>query len=350
MHGRGEVRDEAEQRRVELGVDVADLHDLGRVRSHRRVDLVGQLEVELLGDRQQPAEQLRLRALDAHEREAELLGAVEECLRELVLLVRGHVAVAAAAHVEVGAERAGVEAVLVEGRAPRAHELVSHVGIGRQHLRGDDLDARGRCRARRPGSSRPSKSYQPARNSALAEYSVSPSENGSSSAFGGGGVTAVVECRCRRIPVRDGQLQRLVHEVGNVHAGTAVLAGSNLHVRQAQLADELGRCAARRGQQGCSVVAMSKGCSWRYQSSFALRGQVRERIADTAQFQGQVPGGDILAVDGEPQAGDRGEPQAPVPRQGQGKRETVGMGAEACIVKKSVWHCCSLYWEMGWVR
>ena len=81
------------------------------------MDLVGKLEFEVLGERQQPAKQLRLRALDADERETELLGAVEECLRELELLVRGHVAVAAAAHVQVGAEGARGEAVLVEGVA-----------------------------------------------------------------------------------------------------------------------------------------------------------------------------------------------------------------------------------------
>ena len=44
--------------------------------------------------------------------------------RELELLVGRHVAVAAPAHVEVRAERAGVESVAVERRAPGAHELV----------------------------------------------------------------------------------------------------------------------------------------------------------------------------------------------------------------------------------
>ena len=60
-----------EPRRVDLGVGLADLQHLGRVRADRRVDLLAELEVELLGDRQQPAEQLGLGALDAHQREAE---------------------------------------------------------------------------------------------------------------------------------------------------------------------------------------------------------------------------------------------------------------------------------------
>ena len=53
----------------------------------------------------------------------------------------GHVAVATAAHVEVRAERALVEAVLVEGGSPVAHELGRDDRVGRQHLRRDDLDA-----------------------------------------------------------------------------------------------------------------------------------------------------------------------------------------------------------------
>ena len=105
------------------------------------MDLVGELEVQLLGDRKQPAQQLGLGALDAHEREAELLGALEHQLAELELLVGRHVAVAPAAHVEVRAERALVEAVLVERGAPGADELVRDLRIGRQHLGCDDLDA-----------------------------------------------------------------------------------------------------------------------------------------------------------------------------------------------------------------
>ena len=62
-------------------------------------------------------------------------------LAELELLVGRHVAVAAPAHVEVRAERALVEAVLVERRTPGADELVGDHRVRRQHLGCDDLDA-----------------------------------------------------------------------------------------------------------------------------------------------------------------------------------------------------------------
>ena len=87
-----------------------------------------------------------LGALDAHQREAERVRAAELGDGELVLLVLRHVAVAAAAHVEVAAERAGHEAVPVEGVPPVADELVGHLGVGADRLRGDDLDARADAR------------------------------------------------------------------------------------------------------------------------------------------------------------------------------------------------------------
>ena len=119
---------------------------LGRVRAERRVQLPAHRQVELLGHRQQPADQLRLGALDAHQREAERVRAAELGDGELVLLVRRHVAVATAAHVEVAAERARHEAVPVEGVPPVADELVGHLGVGADRLRGDDLDARADAR------------------------------------------------------------------------------------------------------------------------------------------------------------------------------------------------------------
>ena len=120
VHGRAEVGDEAEPRRVDLGVGLPDLQHLRRVRADRRVDLPAERQVELLGDRQQPADQLGLGALDAHEREAERVRAAELGGGELVLLVGRHVAVAAAPHVEVAAERARHEPVPVEGVPPVA--------------------------------------------------------------------------------------------------------------------------------------------------------------------------------------------------------------------------------------
>src|SRR4029453_2698948 len=50
--------------------------------------------------------------------------------------------VAAAGHIEARADRARVDPVTVERVAPRAHELVGHDRVPRQHLRSDDLDAR----------------------------------------------------------------------------------------------------------------------------------------------------------------------------------------------------------------
>ena len=61
---------------------------------------------------------------------------------ELVLLVRRHVAVLAAAHVEVGADRARLQSVPLDGVAPEAHEVLVDVGVGAQHLRDVELDAR----------------------------------------------------------------------------------------------------------------------------------------------------------------------------------------------------------------
>src|SRR5829696_8848686 len=141
VHGRAEVGDEAQPLGADLLVGLADLHHPGRVRAERGVQLPAHRQVELVGHRQQPADERGLGALDAHQREAEGVRAAELGDGELVLLVRRHVAVAPAAHVEVAAERAGHEAVPVEGLAPVADELVGHLGIGADRLRGDDLDA-----------------------------------------------------------------------------------------------------------------------------------------------------------------------------------------------------------------
>src|SRR3954447_10451790 len=142
VHGRAEVGHEAQSRRVDLGVGLADLHHLRRVRPERCVQLPAHREVELLGERQQAADQRRLGTLDPDQREAERVRAAELRRGELELLVLGHVPVAAATHVEVAAERARHEAVPVEGVAPVPHELRGHLRIGANRLGGDDLDPR----------------------------------------------------------------------------------------------------------------------------------------------------------------------------------------------------------------
>src|SRR4051794_33187577 len=142
VHGRAEVGDEAQPGRVDLGVGLPDLQHPRRVRAERRVQLPAHGQVQFLGHRQEPADERRLGALDAHQREAERVRAAELGGGELVLLVLRHVAVAPPTHVEVAAERARHEPVPVEGVPPVAHELVGHLGVRADRLGGVDLDAR----------------------------------------------------------------------------------------------------------------------------------------------------------------------------------------------------------------
>src|SRR3954452_15756845 len=114
VHRGAEVGDEAQARRVDLGIGVPDLQHLGRVRAERCVQLPAHRQVELLGQRQQAPDQLRLGALDTHQGEAEGAGTAELDSLYLELLVGRHVPVPAASHVELAAERTGHEPVPVE--------------------------------------------------------------------------------------------------------------------------------------------------------------------------------------------------------------------------------------------
>ena len=213
------------------------------------MDLVGELQLELLGDRQEPAQQLGLRALDAHEREAELRRAAEQRLAELELLVGRHVAVAAPAHVEVRAERARVEPVPVERLAPGAHELVGHDRVRRQHLRGDDLDARPDAELGDPVEQ--AREVEPAGAELGARRVEREAELervvlGGRRAAAGTSPTSAGGAASRSVTV---SVSACFTMFGTYMPGPAVGARRDLHVRQAQLAEELDLVglAERRG-------------------------------------------------------------------------------------------------------
>ena len=85
-------------------------------------------------------------------------------------------------------------------------------------------------------SSSPSKSNQPARNSALAEYSVRPSCERVGVGRRGAAAAHPGRARGMRHPGRHAvSVAYVVHDVRDVHARSAVLARRDLHVRQAQL-------------------------------------------------------------------------------------------------------------------
>ena len=141
MHGRAEVRGETEAVGLQLVVHLAHLQHLRVVRSRRRVDLVAELLVVLLGQRQQAAQQLLAVRADHDLLEAERVRGLQLTREEVVLLVGRHVALLAATHVEVRADRAGLESVAIHAVAPELDELVVDVGVGAQHLGDVELDA-----------------------------------------------------------------------------------------------------------------------------------------------------------------------------------------------------------------
>ena len=295
------------------------------------------MRFELLGDRQQAAQQLGLGALDAHEREAELLRALEHDLAELELLVGRHVAVAAAAHVEVGAERALVEPVLVERGPPARDELVRDDRVGRQHLRGDDLDARA-----------------DAELGDAVEQAVEVEPAGAE--LGAGRVEREAELegvgvgrRRRRRHVR--------HE----------RRGCGIPIRRRQRRATAARSWARTcpGPPSCpgAICMYGRRSSpkistwWRLAERdrrlaahdeqrvllqvpehVALLGQLVERVAHALQLEGDVGGRHLDAVDRDLERADRRQPQAAVPGQGQRERETLGVDAQAVFGDESVGH------------
>ena len=142
MHRRGEVGGESESVGLQLVVHLAHLQHLRIVRTRRRVDLVAELLVVLLGERQQAAQQLLAVRADDDLLEAERVRGLELTREEVVLLVGRHVALLAAPHVEVRADRAGLEPVAIHAVAPDLDELVVDVGVCAQHLGDVELDAR----------------------------------------------------------------------------------------------------------------------------------------------------------------------------------------------------------------
>ncbi len=336
VHGRGEVGDEAEQRRIELGVRLAHAQDRLGVRAHRRVDLVRELQLAVLRDRQQPAQELGLGRLDAHERESELLRPLEHERREFELLVGGHVAITPTPHVEVGSEGALDEPVPVERRAPRAHEVVADDRIGRDHLGCHDLDAGTDPEFRDPVEQ--AVEVVPAGTELRAGGVEREPELERIGVDGGRrGRHLVRERRGRGIRVDDRQRPRVAHHVRHVQPGAAVGPGCDLHVRQAQLAvqHDVVRLAERDrlGETGDEQRVLLQE-----PQRLALLGQLVEAVRVVAELEPEVIGIHRLSVDGERERRDRRQPQAAVPGDRQPKRESVGVGTEAVVVDESVRH------------
>jgi hypothetical protein len=307
------------------------------------VDLVGELQVQLLGDGQEPAQQLGLRALDAHEREAELRRPAEQRLAELELLVGRHVAVAAAAHVEVRAERARVEPVAVERLAPGAHELVGHDGVRRQHLRRDDLDARPDAELGDPVEE-------------AGEVVPSRPELGARRVQGQAELERVGIRRGRRrrdirhqrrrrgIAVGHRQGQGLLHDVRHVHAGAAVGTRRDLHVRQPQFAEQLDLVRLAEGRR-LRPGDDEQRVRLQVPEHVVLLGQLVERVAHAVELEREVLGIHRLAVDGEAQRRHRRQPEAAVPGQGERERQPIGVGPKAGVVDESVRHGSCPVWD-----
>ena len=140
-HGGAEVGDEAQARRADLLVELADLEHLRRVRPQRRVDLPAQGEVEVLGhgisrrissglalwirtSGKPSARALRNRvAVNSYSSS----GVMSRSRRRPMSRLQPN--------------ELGTKPVPVEGSAPVADELVGDLRVGAQRLRGDDLDA-----------------------------------------------------------------------------------------------------------------------------------------------------------------------------------------------------------------
>jgi hypothetical protein len=220
-----------------------------------------------------------------------------------------------------------VKPVLVEGLLPGTGEVIRDVRIRRQDLGGHDLDAGADAQLRH--TVQQAVKVVPA-GPELGAGRVQGEPKGERVLFGfrrGRRDRGGQGRRLRRL-VRDGQFQCLVHEVGDVHSGSAVLSRGDLHVGQAELPDELDGVLPAQGHRG-APLGDQQGMFLEVPEGFALGRQVRKRVADAAQFQGQVIGRNVVPVNGEPKAGNGGEPQAPVPRQRQGQCEAFGVGAEA---------------------
>ena len=168
VHRRGEVGREAEALRLQLVVHLAHLQHLRVVRSRRRVDLVAEVLVVLLGQGQEAAQQLLAVRADHDLLEAERVRGLQLPREEVVLLVGGHVAVLATPHVEVRAHRARLEPVLLERVEPELHERVVDVGVGAQQLGDVELDTRADALFGDGGDQRLGR-VQPAANSLVIE-------------------------------------------------------------------------------------------------------------------------------------------------------------------------------------
>ncbi len=136
-------------------------------------------------------------------------------------------------------------------------------------------------------SSRPSKSNQPARNSALAEYSVRPSLNGSASVAGGRRRNIPDERRGCGIPVDDRQVAYVVDDVRDVHAGSAVLARRDLHVRQPQLAVQHDVVLFAEGDGMLSLHDQQR-VLLQVPQHLALLRKLGERVPPTAELEREV--------------------------------------------------------------
>src|SRR5918993_3499906 len=120
-------------------------------------------------------------------------------------------------------------------------------------------------------ASRPSKSYQPARNSALAEYRVSPSLNGSASVAAGGGATSDTSAGAaasRSVEVRVSVWRT---KFGTYMPGPPSCPGAICMYGSRSSPTIATSCVSPRAI-GLSRRTMSSGCSWRYQSTSLCSG------------------------------------------------------------------------------
>ena len=216
------------------------------------------------------------------------------------------------------------------------HELVRDDRVGRQHLRGDDLDAR--ADAELCDAVEQAVEVEPAG----AEFGAGRVER--ESELEGVGVGrrrrrrhVRYERRGCGIPIRRRQLERLPHEVGHVHAGAAVLPRRDLHVRQAQLADDVD--LVRLAERDRRLAAHDEQrVLLQVPEHVALLGELVERVPHALQLERDVGGRHLDAVDRDLQRADRRQPQAAIPGQGQREREAIGVDAQAVFGDQSVGH------------
>src|SRR5262249_19676020 len=141
--GCAEVRDEAEEGRVDLVVELAQRQHRRVVDRVRRVDLHAELHTGPLGHGRDATDGCGPRAeLDAQGWEAEPDPGVDLGAEGLDGLVVGHVAVAAARGVDVRAEARRGEPVAVAERAEPGGERIRHGRVAADALEADDLDGR----------------------------------------------------------------------------------------------------------------------------------------------------------------------------------------------------------------